>query len=610
LLLSIFLAFGWLLFAFSRTFLASTRGNWLEIGKSQIVRVPRQRLPRVLTSFLLISLAAAAIAQSNAIILIRPEAVGRVIRPEEYDHGLWIQWPLASTDIGSNRLLSTITGLNWRLSNDPFTQPSTLRTHNNLVADPSLEWIGVYQARLNWLGAMETVVLQNGLTPVDPNAEILGVDSHGNAVIHQVGERLQGTPLLIYSAQSWDDAARVEKLAAGNSIIIVYPPPLGSTVSAAWMKDRTDVPVLEPTRVPGLVPAREVVGLLQHPATYTWRDSAGITAQQWMETINASRGIQLISFFCFALLISMWAIRSVAVEAGGRLARFGIAMIPIAFVSLLLAGNIAKLTGLLPWNSLPFFAYFGLLLGLVPVYLGMRALWPKAHLLFPIAFFSAIFFLWADPLYSVFSHVFTPVPLPVSPLALGGLAASLTATCVFALSGGLWPRILAATLLCSAMLMGVLGHAWWTSEMFLLVVPLLALIAGAGQMRLYLLPVFVIWPFLYGRWNGHFAWDVNWLLNNYSDRYAINAAAQMQFLVSPAWLATLATFVVTALVGGDFLKHQLRRVFSENNNSRALFWAALAMACLGLREPYLLESALVVLISGFLVLLFDAAGSL
>jgi hypothetical protein len=129
-------------------------------------------------------------------------------------------------------------------------------------------------------------------------------------------------------------------------------------------------------------------------------------------------------------------------------------------------------------------------------------------------------------------------------------------------------------------------------------------------MRAYLLPMFVVWPFLYDHWNGHFAWNVNYLLNDYQDRAAINTAELLRFFLSPEMFVTVAVFLIAALLGGDFLRHQIRRAFAATNNARSLFWAALAVACLGVREPYLLASAFIVMVSGFLVLLFDAAGTL
>jgi hypothetical protein len=129
-------------------------------------------------------------------------------------------------------------------------------------------------------------------------------------------------------------------------------------------------------------------------------------------------------------------------------------------------------------------------------------------------------------------------------------------------------------------------------------------------MRAYYLPILGVWPILYHRWNGLLGWDVNGLINRYQDVGAINAAAIMQFLFSPAWLVTLAGFAATLVFGGDFLRHEVRRAFLGNVYSRSLFWAALGTACFGLREPYLLPSALVVAIAGFLCLLFDSARAL
>ena len=38
--------------------------------------------------------------QTNAIILIRHEAVSRAISPEAYNHDLWVRWPISSNRNG------------------------------------------------------------------------------------------------------------------------------------------------------------------------------------------------------------------------------------------------------------------------------------------------------------------------------------------------------------------------------------------------------------------------------------------------------------------------------------------------------------------------------
>src|SRR5262249_6697526 len=152
------------------------------------------------------------------------------------------------------------------------------------------------------------------------------------------------------------------------------------------------------------------IPLVQHHTNYEWRPPTDVTPEQWMHTIVETRSTQLLSLFCFTLVIMLLALRSVATEKGGRIARIGLGMVSVAFLALYLAGSFAKATGLMPWNMLPFFAYFALLLGLLPAYLAMRALWTNSHPLYPVALSAAIILLWATPLYSVFSNTFSLVP--------------------------------------------------------------------------------------------------------------------------------------------------------------------------------------------------------
>ena len=533
---------------------------------------------------------------SYAIILIPTSAVSRAISPDEYNHGLWIRWPVATNTSGDNRIQSLLSRFAWRID-DPST---TFEDQKRL---------GIELCRDSFAGQHPYAVIA---TKDSPDATLLGgpnIQRFDPSVLEQKA-MLPDRLIYMYFASDWQDAQKVVKRVSGKSIIIAYPPDRGSTLSAAWLGSDTNVPIPASTRVPGLVPASEVVRLLTYNFRYPTRPAGDVTAQQWMQTINSTRPVQMISLFCFTLLIVFWALKSLSTESGGRLARLGIAMVPCAFVALFLAGNFAKTTGLAPWNILPFFAYFALFLSLLPVYLAVRSLWPQSHPLFPVAILAAIMLLWAEPLYTVFSNVFTPVPLPIAPLALGGVVAALTASVSLCLAGGIWPRLFAAIVLCVAMLVGVFTHQWWAPGPMFWIIPIIALVCGVGAMRVYLLPLLMVWPFLFDSWNGHLAWDVNWLLNKESDIGAINAAAQVQFLLSPEFLISIVVFVLAALLGGDFLKHQLKRSFAASNNARGMFWGALAIACLGLREPYLLPSALVVLISGFLILLFDAAGTL
>ena len=550
-------------------------------------------------AFAILACALANAQKTNAIILIPPNAVGRVIAPENYDHGLWIRWPVATGDYGINQLLSPLTGFDWYLDRaQGIHEAQTI--------------LGLVDARRAFIGSTPTVVLihpDGSLGNYNP-ATILDISEDVDEEIRSQTEPIPPGTLILYSAVNWDDAARVAKLATGKSIIVEYPPGKGETLSAAWYGDDSTVPVPQSTHVAGMLPATEILHLLNQPDAYKWEPKADTSSQQWMAKIVETRPFQLISLFAFVLIAAGLALWCLSNEAIGKLARMAICMSLCAFTALLLAGNMAKLSGLMPWNVLPVFAYFGLILGLAPVYLAMRALWPTVHPIYPIAIMSAVLILWTDPVFTAFSNQFTLHPTPVSALAAGGLVAALTATVAYALNGGTWPRILAALTVCSAMLLGVFGHAWWAEDPTLLAIPILAVIAGAGLMRIYLLPVFAAWPFLYHSWNGHLSWEANGLITRYSDVNAINTAGQAQFLLSPMFLIFLGALVGVIGFGGKFLKHELRRAFVNSSAARALLWCALAMACFGLREPYLLPSALVVGMTGCLCLLFDAAGAL
>jgi hypothetical protein len=179
----------------------------------------------------------------------------------------------------------------------------------------------------------------------------------------------------------------------------------------------------------------------------------------------------------------------------------------------------------------------------------------------------------------------------------------------FAMPAGFWPRLFAGLLLLAVQIGAALHVGWYQGPDSLKILPVLCLLAGSGSIRWYLLPVFAVATFLFDGWNLHLAWSPTGLLEDYADLHALNLADYARFLLSPTWLCTLATVVGTAVWGGRFLKHELRRTALVHPSSRAFLWAGLAAACMGLREPLMLYVALVIWIAGLLVLLFDAAGA-
>src|SRR5205085_3757860 len=103
-----------------------------------------------------------------------------------------------------------------------------------------------------------------------------------------------------------------------------------------------------------------------------------------------------------------------------------------------------------------------------------------------------------DPKWSVLTNVFLPTPLPLSALALGGLIAAATGVVAFSLSGGLPTRILAALAVVGLMAQAVVAQPWWIEHSrYLMIVPVLAVLAGTGSMRAYWLPLFALAPFAY-----------------------------------------------------------------------------------------------------------------
>ena len=174
----------------------------------------RMRIYRTILTltFTILACALANAQKTNAIILIPPNAVGRVIAPEDYNHGLWIRWPVATGDYGINQLLSPLTGFDWYLD----------RAQGIHEAQTSL---GLIDARRAFIGSTPTVVLfhpDGSLGNYNP-ATILDISEDVDEEIRSQSEPIPPGNLILYSAVNWDDAAKVAKMATGKSIIVEYP---------------------------------------------------------------------------------------------------------------------------------------------------------------------------------------------------------------------------------------------------------------------------------------------------------------------------------------------------------------------------------------------------
>lgn len=560
-----------------------------------------------------LALATVGFAQpgSNSIILIPHDAVSRAISPDAYNHDLWINWPIASNPNGSNRLLSLVTGLDWNAPSADlaFTEESPGHFVSNNFA--SLNHRGISSARRAYLGETSTVVLRDPMAFTSANSLLLGFS--GTRIVHSSAFNSPIPPgsLAIYSAQTWDDAEDVARRCTGRALIVEYPPEPGEEVSAAWLQGIKGVPVSKLTRVPGLVPAVEALSLLIRPERFQWRTSDDAESpQKWMAAITTAKPIVLGVVIALTALAALAALWSIAAEKGNKFTRVGLALALGLMPSILVSGNAALFTGLRAWDALPFLAFFGLVMVFVPVHCLLRIIWPGSHPLFPLALFITAIVLTADPLRTVLSPAFAARSQPISPIATGVLIAGLTASIAFSLGGGFWCRLIAVIPAFVLLFAGNFAHPWWSTYPGTGIGAILAVIAGAGAMQIYFLPIFALWPFLINPWNGRLAWDVGGLLTRASDVHAINAAGHAEFLLSPAWLSLLAAVLLSVLFGTRYLRHQIRRALLAKAESRALFWAALGTSAMGLREPLFLTSALVVLIAAFLVLLFDAAGTL
>jgi len=380
---------------------------------------------------------------------------------------------------------------------------------------------------------------------------------------------------------------------------------LSSSPESAVVPMQVDLPA------PGLIRARHLVSLIQHPETFR---AAKIDIRSWPGSnrfleVNRSFGLAVAAVWIAMICgLTAWGVSLVSAERSGHVlpVLLSWALLSPAVVSL--AGLAGRFLGVEHWSVWLVLSSLILVMLSYALASGLRKWSTGHHPLLAVFAVGLVTMAAIDPIWSFMSPVFGGRSGVVSPLALGAVFGYLVGF-IASLSGAGTVAQWVGRAACFAFLAGGLGlRAWWTPDLgSTLFVPVAALLIGEGHFRWPMLVAFGLWPSsLVPLVTGGFVWAPMGLLVHGHDRQGINLAGYVDFIGSPS----LALFILVAggiaIFGFRFFFHQMRMLGKLDARRHALSFAALSAAAFGLLHPVFLFSSLTVGAGALMAMLFDA----
>lgn len=559
---------------------------------------------------LLLLLAGASSWANDALVLISPENAGPAVDERAIVHGEWILWP-AATD--GNRLLSLLSGLDWQGTGHELE--FTAGPGGSLSTDfKGLSATGYFTARARIVDR-PTVALESHGQSAGPLAMLLSLDGHSPAPeIVPLGGKWPSDALVVAQANTWDQVAEIVQRARGRVLVIEYPPPAGKRWSQAWLQGANwprGLATWSAFDVPGLIPASEVGNLLLHPDTFDWRpnDTANRGgANRWIAFVSYASPLTLSILGFSSIFFAGCAVYLISKEDHARVAGTVLKYLLLLPATVIMAGSLTRqlgYDGVILWlaGTYGVLVFASLVLGGI-----FRQAFPRAHPLLGISLVGFMATVASSPLWSMYSNVLNPNVLPIAPEAAGAVVGYLTAICAFSRGAGsaAW---MARGLAVLTLAWGVAVPTWWVSGQWpFALLPLVALIAGEGWFRLWMLPVFAAAPALNtGALRHGFVWAPGNLYSNLSQLGGINLARDAEFFTSFGFVSAALIVGALALFVEKYFFHEIRRTLIRDSRVKGLFFASYACGAMGILQPLMLYPALVCFVGGLFVLLSDAA---
>ena len=527
---------------------------------------------------------------SSAIILMSPVDAGPNVDPMTYSHPNWILWPPATVDGGSNRLLSLMSGQDWRVSGlggAPIHQAGG--------------WILPSQAALHECGYVEAVKRQRHPArcllsesgSIAPNALLLAVQSKDLIVPQKWSDPITTNETLTFEAHSWDELTTLVRRISGKAIVVEYPPLAGQNWSRVWRYENgkridDELIVLRLTNFPGLIPASDALKLLEKPPKF------GIQrvhldrledANRWLNPILHLRpvllGLWAMLAFCGFVIASVSMMR----EQRSRTAQCNLIGALTFGPAILLGSKIAWLTSV---NAFPIWTlvlWIFIAGGIYAASVVSNESVSTPRLIWSVAVTGLVSMFLVTPAQSMLSGVLEGRPGSMSPEAVG------IALGVFILSSLGWPKQLFRGLcmigfLCAFLpeMMGFHGLAPVFAALF---------VCTFAEFRWWWMVVIGFEPLVFAEWIRE-----SGLRAEYADaRLMRNEYAA--FFLSPAFLGVVTATGIVTLFGDRFFVHQLRRMSAADPQYGQVGRMCVACGLVALTHPPLLTPVLVAGLIGF-----------
>jgi hypothetical protein len=593
---------------------------------------------------------------NSALIIIQSAHMGPSLDPKFDTHIPTVVWPPSFTQNGSNRLLSLMTGLDWKGDDNDFSFRVRPEEHSpDLQAFESDNFLslkarGYFSARQGFLNGtnVRPVSRPTGLPTTSFIGLLLALDSSNIIRPIPYSDVRQEPGMIVFEAESWEEQSEVSAAVLGRSLVLELPeskPISGPTATPdeilghvyfrgiGWPQGW---PIDPETGVPGLIRARNAVRLLQHPESFAWtiNSPAHDTPAVWFGHVRGLTPTLLFTFSLVIVYVIGSAVYCIVVEHRGQLAAWVMVGIALAPADLLLSGRMDRAFGVEGWFW--WFVAMVMTLGALSHWATQffQRVFPGTHRLLGPAFIGLLACTLADPTWSAFSSVFTTSGNNLSAESIGAVAAYLCGVVAFsqpsnfrepvaeAAADPSLPRILepvatekASSALLRAtksqwfarivafvcLLVTASGLIWWSGDDWTYrTFPILAWLIGEG---LFSAPLLLLWALLphgptpYGGvsdvWRHGAAGSPMGCIPDLAAYKALNISRYLDLLLNPGAMLFGLTAGTVGVVGDRFFVRQLRVLVFRDPRTRALPWLTLALAAAGILNPVILPACVI-----------------
>jgi len=544
---------------------------------------------------------------ADILVLIRQSEAGPLLHEGMYREPTWVLWPVADDPVQFNRMLALASGVDWQsdmLGGDFDGRPS-----------PGMAnvWrrLGFFEATKNNVGARRVYAVQPSNRPTDVFALAA---AWRDAEVHEVG---QSDPWPVQSVvvamaggpNPWDEVAKLIKKAGGRALVVEVPDSKETYWTRIWLKGRgwpDGVPKVRSTSLPGLIEAKDALGILVEPERARWDEPLRDPPNFWLGFGHRAAPVTLVFLAVAGVYVLGLAVLMALREQYSRTALVLLRLLVLGPAAIVLGGRLASSGGLSNWAPL-LAAAFAILF--VLAWLTNKAIghWvTDSHPLWGEFAVGLLAVAGIDPTWSMFSSVLGEHRAPISPEAFGALA-SYAVGANYLFSNKQIARIVWG-LVAISMTLDLLLMSRWASPIYVGVVPLT--IAACyrplvAKLKIWLPAMVVVGLVGAFLWPG-LVYAPDHLVHSYSQVGKFNCDEQLAFLMSPMFVCFTIVALVVGIAGGNFLGHQIRRAMAFSPPSKAYFFAAVGFGVAGIFIPLYLHAALATSIAGAVVVLFDA----